>query len=48
MINLRSRSTFYFCGNKDEHTLQSPKALHCTSSFVVYIFLKFSGFHVQE
>lgn len=30
------------------NTLQSPKALHCTSSFVVYIFLKLYGFPVQE
>lgn len=28
--------------------LQSPKAVHCSSSFVVYIFLKLYGFHVQE
>lgn len=30
------------------NTLQSPEALHCTSSFVVYIFLKLYGFRVQE
>lgn len=30
------------------NTLQSPKALHCSSSFVVYIVLKLYGFHVQE
>lgn len=30
------------------NVLQSPKALHCSSSFVVHIFQKLYGFHVQE
>lgn len=28
--------------------LRSPKALDCSSSFVVHVFLKLYGFHVQE